>query len=290
MNRVMWVLVVAMGMVLMGCIPSEPPAAQSSKDGDVASTADGAPSTGDESVDQKALVAQWAEAARQFKGLQSTAAPALEIARQLAAISPDALLPLVDVMGDPASGPYVSVLAVQCIAPHITPSYVEGLGPLLDPSHDQTVRACAATLLGEIDDARVETLLRKVLKDPERRVSFSAQVGLARWGDEVIRQELRDWYAVPTSSIDEMDQVVRLLLESPQTGDLPVLGAAILSDVMLPPLKMEIALGLGRIGDGSVLDALREAQEKSSDEGFRRVAESAIAAIEEREKGKSTGA
>ncbi len=305
MERIIWVLVAAMGMALTGCIPSEPPTPQSLGEGEGESTAEGVPvegapsegatapggpGTGVEEADPAALVAQWHEAAKEFKGIPSTAAGAVAVAEELAALSPDALLPLVGIMGDPASGPYVSVLAVQCIAPHITPSYVEPLGPLLDPGNDDTVRACAATLLGKIDDARVDGLLRKILADPERRVSFSAKVGLARRGDEAIRQELRDWYSARESSIDEMDHVVRLLLESTQAGDLPVLGEALLSEVMLPGVKMEIALEMGRLGDASVLDTLREAVEKMANEGFRTVAESAIAAIEERERGNAAGA
>lgn len=277
-----WILAMGIGLAFAGCVPSEPPAVEPPNNGGTDTGTD---------EQQMALAKEWFKAAKEYTGLQSDPEPAREIARQLAPLAPDALLPILDLMGAAESSPYIRVLAVQCVSPFMTPEYMTRLGRLLGSSKDQTVRACAATLLGKIDDPGIAPMLQKLVDDPEteRRVSFSARVGLARWGDEGVRQELCDLFSAPTSTIDEMDQVLRLLLENPEKGDLPTLAEAIRSEVVLPTLKMESVLALGRMGDASSLDSLRQALEKPLDDASRSVFESAIAAIEEREKAASLG-
>ena len=138
------------------------------------------------------------------------------------------------------------------------------------------------TLLGFIVDPKVSPVLRGVVEDPDRRIWFSALLGLARNEDIPSRQRLIEMYSADGTADSEQDQIVDALLLHPENGGTKVLAAALLNNNTFAPTRVRIAEALGRVGDDTVLEALRKTKGASSNPAVVEMAASAIVAIEER--------
>lgn len=234
---------------------------------------------------QAQLVARWREVAKTHK--ENPRNPeCMVIALQLSEFGNEAVLPLVDVIGDPEEDPYIKVLAVECLKQLANEVMIDPLMPLTDPACDGTTRACATLLLGQTRKARVMPTLRKLTEDPERRVRFSAIRGLALYGDRHGRKAFADLWDDPQSSISEREQIARMFVNDVEHDKANVeILVKILRDAGIGVYFRRLAVAaLGRGAQAAAVPALKAAAEKDPDPRVREVAASAASAIERRIK------
>lgn len=268
--------ILLLGVLLPRCGPVESPAPEETSPQQAPAEA-----VAPQPAEAEALAAEWVEFAHAFMGDQSQVESALDMAKRLAFMGPGALDPLIDVLADPESGPYAKVLTVQCVAPHMSYEYLSKLTPLAKSENDVTTRACAVALIGQFNHPDVLPILREFLVDSERRVWFSALLGLTHNGDAPSQQRLVELYAAPETLDSEKIQIVESLLEHPDEANADFLATTLIDPDTMAPVCQRIAQALGRVGNTGSLDALRQAQE-SGGETLREIVQTAIAAIEER--------
>lgn len=268
--------ILLLGMLLPSCAPVEPLPSEETSPQQTPTV-----SVGQQSEEPAALVAEWLAFVHAYDGDQSQVSAAVALVERLAFTGPGALDPLIDVLADPESSPYAKVLTVQCVAPYMSYEYLGKLTPLAQQENDVTTRACAVALIGQFNHADVVPILRESLDDSERRVWFSAVLGLAHNGDTSSQQRRIELYAAPETVATEKVQIIESILGNARVEDVAVLAMALADVAKMAPLHKGIAQALGRVGNAEALDSLRQAQE-SGDETLREIAQSAIAAIEER--------
>ncbi len=277
-----WFRRCAVGTILVacGCIPSAPPKEADDKPNvDAVSAAGGAAET--PAATEARLVAEWSA----LSGNRDTARQTgrhKEIAYMLTNMRPEALFPIIDIMGKPDTAPQVRVFAVESMSMFTQPAHIEKLGAILDSKNDTTARACAASLLGTIREPKALEYLRGAANDPDRRIRFSAQLGLASQGDKGMRDQVAAMFAQAEASPEEKTQIVLLVLKDAGPTDLPLLADALLMPTMDSVLKGMIVTSLGRIGDGSVVDSLTKSKAIVNELAYSETVDAALAVIAER--------
>ena len=260
--------VLTLSCIVSACIPSTP---QNTKGDSIAITI----------ATPEELVAEWMQLAAD--PVTNAANPrAHELVGRLSTSGAEALMPIVEVLADSEADPHKKVFVVQCLAAHMAPAYAARLGELAKAPGEGTTRASAVTLLGFIPDPTIDLELRRYVDDPERRVSFSAKLGLARRGDAPMHAALVEEYALPDTSHQEQEQILGLILDDPQAENLPLLTRAVAATKTDPAQRAIIAAVLGRSGDAHAIDALRISLEVTRDPMYEGIARAAIDAIQER--------
>lgn len=228
-----------------------------------------------------ALVAEWQEVADDLF-VNELGPRAFEIAAQLAATGPEGLVPLLDILASSESGPSKKVFVVQCVAAHVTAAHVDRLAEMTAAQEEATTRSCAAALLAEIGDPRSFEVLKKLVEDGERRVRLSALLGLARAGDAPSQSVLAGLFSSLETSEEERLQIVPVFLRNPDEEGREVLAEAVKHPALEGKMRTAVAVALGRVGDAPAIEALEESKAVAADEAYNAVADSAVAAIEER--------
>jgi HEAT repeat protein len=204
------------------------------------------------------------------------------ITDQLAATSPTALAPCIELLGDPESTPDTKVFVLQCITVNMTPNYIPTIKPLLNNENPDT-RSCAYTLLGGIQDTSVPDMLKKGLEDDVPRVAFAALSGLAIHNVEPQRTEFTGKYWDDKTTLGQRLEILRVILKHPTTDDLDILADFLTEPQTSDKSRYLIAMVLGRIGTTKQIDALQKSLDMTADDGYKEIVESAQALIEERD-------
>ncbi len=250
----------------VGCIPSEPPP---ENEGAARAT-------------PEALVEEWLELAKTAKE-NANNPRCFEIAGLLTAYGPDALAPLLDVVADPDSDPHAKLLATLCLEGAAHPEMLPRLIALTRPEHDGTTRACATKLLGRIQDPQTDALLKGLFEDPERRVRLAAWLGMTARGDAEARRALLEHYVRPDANLRERAAILSVLASHPQASDLRLLMVAVNDKGLTEDSRVLAVAALGRLGDPSVIEALRKCAEQEPEGAVRSMVETAIEALEARQ-------
>jgi HEAT repeat protein len=95
-------------------------------------------------------------------------------------LGPEACQPLIDIMADDFEDPMVRYYAMLTLEEWIMPHFFEVLKPLVAPDKDETARSFGAYLLGLLETSETIPVLEELVEDPNRRVQFGAELGLAR--------------------------------------------------------------------------------------------------------------
>lgn len=213
----------------------------------------------------------------------------LVIISQLAAMGPKTLTPIIDLMAAPESSGETRLFVLQSLADRVTPLYMDDLTPLVE-SEDPVVRACAVSLLGQIDHPDAMPLLVSARSDEDSRVSFSALSSMAVLGDQDARNELCGMYFEDGAREIHKREVVRVVLRDPADEDLKILNSALNENYLDNMTRSQVAVALGRLGDVSAIGPLEKSLEQySTDPIFTDVASSALETLKLRETESSAG-
>jgi HEAT repeat protein len=230
------------------------------------------------------LLRAWKElpkAGRDSMDLQT----ASELTAQLAALGPEHLGALIDVIADPQGGAVAKVMAVICLTPYAGPDFVPRLMPLTETGQEVTTRACAINLLSLLPQPEVQDRLRALADDPERRVRLEALTALIKQGDTQPAARLDTFWKDPETTPQEREHMVLTVPESAAASYLSVFNEAVVDGSLAPAARRQAAKMLGRFGDASALDALRTCAENDPDPDLRALAQSGVEAIQSRTGG-----
>lgn len=200
---------------------------------------------------------------------------------QLAATSPTALAPCIELLGKPDTSPDTKVFVLQCVTVNMTPAYIPYIKPLLNHENPDT-RSCAYTLLGGILDPSIPGLLEAGLKDEVQRVAFAALSGLAIHNIEPARSEFMASYWDEDTTANQRQEILRVIFKMPTENELKILSDFITNADTSDRTRFMIAMIFGRIGTDAEIEALQKSVELSTDEAYKDVVESAEALILER--------
>jgi HEAT repeat protein len=203
------------------------------------------------------------------------------IAGQLAAMGPEALNPLFDVMADRASSPFAKTLATMSLVPVLDPRVAPRLLDLTKPENEVTTRVCATSLLGWIQQPEVDAALNELKNDKNRQVRFQALQGLAQKSLEG-RKAFGDLWKQPDTTVDERAKIVSVLSNGPFTDSLPIFQEAAGDAKLGEPVRILAIQMLGRAGNPSSLPVLNECAEKDPNPQVQTTAKNAIDAVNKR--------
>lgn len=227
------------------------------------------------------LLRAWKElpkAGRDSMDLQT----ASELTAQLAALGPEHLVALIDIIADPQSGAVAKVMAVICLTPYAGPDFVPRLMPLTETGQEVTTRACAVNLLSLLPQPEVLDKLRLLADDPERRVRLEALTALIKQGDTQPVARLDTFWKDPAATPQEREHMVLTVPETAAASYVGIFKEAVLDATLAPAARRHAAKMLGRFGGEGALDALRSCAEKDPDPDLRALAQSGVEAIQSR--------
>lgn len=237
---------------------------------------------------QKEMIAQWLDFVEHPVPDQMDTRPYF-IATEVAKIGPTALSPLLEVLGQDSRTPETKVAVVASTSHLMTTAYVPYLLPHTEVGLDETTRACATMLLAMIDDPEVNTTLETLVDDEERRVMLAATLGLAKHGKDSARARLRAMHGDVETTNEERSQIYVTLSVEPTTDDIAILLEAVRRKDLNPFTRVDIVTGLGRVGDASIIDSLRQSKTEINDNLYRSTVDTVIEAILEREENAPVG-
>lgn len=198
------------------------------------------------------------------------------IGQELAKFGPQALHPLIDFLGDASNTHRERVATADVLKYFLAPSQIPRMKGLLDTSHDGTARACATFLLGFLPGEETDAIFRGLLDDEERRVWFSAKLGLAKNGDEAMLEELKAMYEDESTPETEVIQIIKAVLVRGRPKDIDLLMGAVVNEKVAEFQRAEVAQALGRLGNPAAIPVL----ERCSREGGEALKNVALAAID----------
>ncbi len=271
MRKALFCLVLVFGAMnlMAGCIPSEPVEEYTVEPESVAKS-------------PEALLEEWMAYAAAADMKNPLNDRPFIITDQLAASSPTALAPCIELLGAEDTTPDTKVFVLQCVTVNMTPAYIPYIEPLLSNDNADT-RSCAYTLLGGIQDPSVPGLLAEGLQDETKRVAFAALSGLAIQNVEPQRSDFMAKYWDDKTSTSERLEILRVILKRPKPSDLEILANFLTDSRTSDKSRYLIAMVLGRIGTPSEIEALQKSLDMTADDGYKDVVESARALIEERD-------
>jgi hypothetical protein len=171
------------------------------------------------------------------------------------------------------------VFLVQTVAGFVAPANSALLLRYTGASFDTTTRAAATTLLGFTTDDSVRDRLTELTGDSAPRVAFAARISLARLGDLDVRGQLAEDYIQGNLDGPEAYEVIRLVLEHRELGDIYLLTKAVADPHTEPDQRIVIAGALATEADKVVVQALRESKNVTDDPAYPGIADLAIASI-----------
>lgn len=276
--------VVALTLLMAGCLPEQPPQTVESGTQSVApaQTLGALPvesGTPPSEVDSDTLLAElMAMAAEPEKHEMNVRA--YEINDALAARGGTLLEPFLALLGSEESSGATRLFVLRCANGTLGPSYLPQLEGMLD-SEDWSTRSCAVTLIGSIAGEESVSVLKKLYEDIDERIRFSALSGLAIQAGDPYRSELAALYFEETTSEAWRSEIVRVLLIMPQPSDREVLEAVLVSETTEPQGRDWVAMVLANIGAPESIPAFERSLEMDKRESFQSMAQAAIDVIRE---------
>ncbi|MFP6583506.1 MAG: hypothetical protein VCD00_13265 [Candidatus Hydrogenedentota bacterium] len=263
-----------MSIFAVGCIPEKPE--------DDATTVTPQVAVVDALSEEEILIEEWLAMAAEPDSHVGDVRP-FQICDELAQMGPTALAPFVELLDDSEASGATKIFVLQSINVNMSPAYIPQLTGLLD-SGDQTARSCAVSLLGGIHDDAVAKLLLGLKDDDNSRVAFSALSGLAQQTGEPYRTEFVDLYFADDATRARKSEIFRVILMRTQASDLPVLEAEVADPETVIGIRLVATMLLGNFGDLDSIPELEKSLEIVTDEQYRQLAQSTIAALQERFK------
>ncbi len=258
----------ALPLVLWGCGPAVPPAPPV------------------EPPEQ--LVAQWTALSKMDKD-QLDVPKATEIAHKLAALGPEQLNPLLEVLASKEASPVEKVLVVMSTMPSISKDHEPRLIELTGPQYDSISRADAAHLLGILLQRRAGTQqgvdrLRKLMADPDRHVSSAAILVMELVGDpDGVTWAVALWSS-PEATPEERTSVVLNMPQRAVMQNMKIYAEAVLDTRLSADARRRAIQDLGMVGDASVLEALKKCAETEPEPTLKDLAKAAAEAVDARVK------
>jgi HEAT repeat protein len=158
---------------------------------------------------------------------------------------------------------------------------------LLERLHDNeaAVREWSALALGVIGDRRGTPEMIRLLNDPERSVRLAAVRSLGRIGDVDGLKPLVG-YLAGNRDDEEKEEVVNSLASLKGPEKVAALLSLLASADRDEAQKVRLLSALGQVGDAPVIPRLRRHTNDNEPQSVRTAATDAIAAVQERTKGK----
>ena len=259
-----------------GCVPSAPPDTPPAVPLPQALAVPEAP-------DPSALIDEWITLVTTLGDVELNRFPpqrAMELMMELRATEPETLNPLIEAIADPELSLKSKIWGTGFLKEDMTAVHLPALSALLDPSNDVTTRGCAISLLSGVDGPKVVEILRGAMDDPEQRISLAAMLGVARSGDETVRATLVDMYSDAESTVDVQTAIISLVIEKSSRDDIEVLLLALDNDGIDITTRSMVSNTLGRFGDVSVLEPMKEARGRMTDPALKIVVGNAIRVLE----------
>ena len=263
-------------VMLYGCNRNtEQPAPTSTQPG-------GAPSG--ETVEQ--MVERWKQLAKSAARENPLLAETGELANEIAVRDPQALLSLLDLVGDDQSTPYVKILATLSLTPiigqHVAPRLIE----MTKSEKESTTRACATNMLRQIPTEEVTAVLRQLKTDSEPRVRLYAQIGLAT-RDPKERQEVYALWRKPETTADEKGTIIDVLAQMPALEDVALMQEAAAATTLNEGIRAVAVTTLGQIGGSEQVPVLTTFSQSDPSEKVRAAAQSALNELNARVSGQN---
>lgn len=263
-------------VMLYGCNRNtEQPAPTSTQPG-------GAPSG--ETVEQ--MVERWKQLAKSAARENPLLAETGDLANEIAVRDPQALLSLLDLVGDDQSTPYVKILATLSLTPiigqHVAPRLIE----MTKSEKESTTRACATNMLRQIPTEEVTAVLRQLKTDSEPRVRLYAQIGLAT-RDPKERQEVYALWRKPETTADEKGTIIDVLAQMPALEDVALMQEAAAATTLNEGIRAVAVTTLGQIGGSEQVPVLTTFSQSDPSEKVRAAAQSALNELNARVSGQN---
>lgn len=202
---------------------------------------------------------------------------AVMIGERLAAA--DRLDLLFATLGDAAANPKAKLLAVVSLTPLLRPEMTTQLAALTESDRETTTRACAAKLLGFIDDDGARARLRGLMNDAERRVRVTALLMLARAHDAQAVEALPALWADPeTTTADRVELVLSLPDETSAKFE-GIYKEAAVNHELDPEIRIRSVTALGEIGGPAASAVLERCAAEDPIPAVREMARAAADAI-----------
>ena len=228
---------------------------------------------GEETVEQ--MVERWKQLAKSAARENPLLAETGELANEIAVRDPRALLPLLDLVGDDQSTPYVKILATLSLTPLIDLQLAPRLIEMTKSEKESTTRACATSLLRQIATPEVTAVLRQLKTDSEPRVRLYAQLGLAT-RDRKERQEVFALWRKPETTAEEKGTIIDVLSQTPSIEDVPLLQEAAAATTLNEGVRVMAVETLGRIGNADLAPVLTTYSQNDPSEKVKEAAQAAL--------------
>lgn len=226
------------------------------------------------------LVSEWLAMAKEPEAYIGNQRP-LAICIQLDSMHPTALVPIVELLGQPDTSDTTKIFVLQNINFHMDMDYLPYILPLL-VSEFPTTRSCATTLLGTVPDESVIEPLLRMKQDSDSRVAFSALSGLALHGEEPYRRDFVQYYLSPEVTISQRREIVRIIMHDPRPEDEFIISAILMASDTPPTVRHLLVMTLGNMGTESSIKAIHYSTSLDPSEEYRTLVDTTVAVIQER--------
>jgi HEAT repeat protein len=241
----------------------------------------------------ESLVAEFravADAALEDIHKQADLPRANAITQQLAAMGPQAIDKLLDILAEPEADPRTKMLVTICVKPVLAKENMPRILSLTEASHNVNTRVNAAHIVGSFNDEALIAKVAELLKDPEPRVRMAVfQTQLLRGTPEALAMVDAMWADKETPLNDRVQLVVGLP-EAKVGEHLKMFEEALRDVALVPQARLRAVSVLGRLGDATALAALEEAAAKDPDKNVKAEAQIAWEAAKSRLEATAAGA
>jgi len=237
------------------------------------------------SAEVEALRSRWMELAKSATRAAPPIEETKELAQQMYEKDPKSLYPLLDLVANPSESPFVKILATLSLMPGVDEQLAPRVLELTKPGNEATTRACATQLLTYAKAPSVDSRLRELAADPERRVSFHAKCAFAQRHPEG-RAALREVWKDPATNPAERSAIVQVLTASGTPADsLDLFEEAAQNGALDENARLAAVTALGSAGTASNIPALQNVAGQDASTTVRSAASNAISAINGRAAG-----
>jgi len=233
--------------------------------------------------DPEVLMGHWHELTKVMDRAELDFYTATVITERLAALGPNGLDPLFDVLGADDESPLTKLLALMCLQGHLEPEMEDRLVAFTAPEREQTTRTCATHLLGQLGTESALAHLQTLLDDENERVAHSAYLVLLQKRDAEALARADEFWASPTTMDSDREQFILILPAEAAPKHLSILRNGVTNFELAAAARLRAVELLAQMGETAEdLHALREAARITPEEALRVLAESAAAALSAR--------
>jgi len=283
--RFAYLLTCVMAGVVLGCIPAEAPpeqpvqTSQAEDPGDTVEEtqseppAAGEPAPAPPEVQPQAgsngakpgapateeLLAEWNTLAEE-PALNMSNPRLVSLGLQLKTKEPEAVKPLIEILGDPDAAPEQKVMVVVTLQGlDFGDEVIEMLKPLVEQDRETTTRASATQLLAFAQDRDLKPMFENLLDDPSPRVRLAALQGLAGLGDQDAFARMEKLYGEEDTTAAEKNRIVQTLARFPEPEYRHIYREALTNPLLEAQSVLSAAAALSMVGETEDLDVIEEA-------------------------------